>query len=255
MLVLLIACANIASMMLARAIARQREIGLRLSLGADRIRLVRQLLTESLVLAEPAAFVGLVLSEASLHFGQAALLSAMPSDLAQTVTIPSLQSDARVFGFLFASTTFSAMLFGLAPAIQATRLDVAQVTKGDFVADVRPAGLRNTLVVAQITACVMLLTCAGLSLRASARVSRQELGFATREILELDINEKFRPRILSRLAEVPALQAIAAAQSIPLNGTLPTVFIIAGEGTVRTSVQFRLARILPDSRDSDSERP
>jgi predicted permease len=238
MLVLLIACANIASMMLARAIARQREIGLRLSLGADRIRLVRQLLTESLVLAVPAAFVGLVLSETSLHFGQTALLSAMPSDLAQIVTIPSLQSDARVFGFLLTSAIFSAILFGLAPAIQATRLDVAQATKGDFVADLRPARLRNTLVVAQITACVMLLTCAGLSVRASARMSRQELGFATRGILELDINEKFRPQILSRLAEAPALQASAAAQSIPMNGMLPTASMIAGSGTVRSSYNF-----------------
>ncbi len=237
-LVLLIACANIASMMLARAIARQREIGLRLSLGADRIRLVRQLLTESLVLAVPAAFVGLVLSETSLHLGQTALLSAMPSDLAQIVTIPSLQSDARVFGFLLASATVSAILFGFAPAIQATRLDVAQATKGDFVADLRPTRLRNMLVVAQITACAMLLICAGLSLRASARMSKQEVGFATGGILELDINEKYRPRILSWLAENPAVQAIAAAESIPLNGMLRTAPVVAGEGSVRTSYNF-----------------
>jgi predicted permease len=239
LLVLLIACANIASMMLARAIARQRDIGLRLSLGAARIRLVRQLLTESLVLAVPAALAGAVLSETSLHLGQRALIFAMPSDLAQFVTIPPLQSDIRVFGFLVAVAVFSALLFGLAPAIQATRLDVAQAVKGEFAADLRPTKLRNALVIGQITACALLLTCAVLSLRASARLSNLEVGFATSGVLELDINEKYRPRILSRLAEEPAVQAIAVAQSIPLNGGLFMAPMIAGEGTaVRAAYNF-----------------
>jgi predicted permease len=157
------------------------------------------------------------------------LFSAMPSDLAQMVTIPTLQSDIRVFGFLVVVAVFSAILFGLAPAIQATRLDVVQATKGDFMSDLRPTKLRNALVIGQVTACAMLLTCAGLSLRANVRVSKQEVGFATRNILELDISEKHRPRILSQLAEEPTVQAIAAAQSIPLNGMLSTAPMIAGD--------------------------
>jgi predicted permease len=231
LLVLLIACANIASMMLARAVTRQREIGLRLSLGAVRIRLVRQLLTESLILAAPATLIAAMVSEASLHVGQRALFSAMPSDLAQIVSIPSLQSDIRVFGFLVAVAVFSAILFGLAPAIQATGLDIVRVTKGDFPSDVRPTKLRNALVIGQITACAMLLTCAGLSLRANGRMNKLEVGFATKKILELDINEKHRSRVLSRLAEEPEVQAIAAAQSIPLNGMLSKAPMIAGEAT------------------------
>jgi predicted permease len=231
LLVLLIACANIASMMLARAIARQREIGLRLALGAARIRLVRQLLTESLVLAIPAIIVGAVFSETSLRVGQTALISAMPADLAQMVTIPSLHSDLRVFGFLVVVAAVSAILCGLAPAIQATRVDVAAATKGEYIADLRPATLRNLLVIGQIIVCALLLTCAGLSLRASARMSRQEVGFATSGIVELDINERYRSSILSRLAEDPTVQAIAAAQSIPLNGMLLTAPMVTGEGT------------------------
>jgi predicted permease len=239
LLVLLIACANSASMMLARALTRQREIGLRLSLGAGRLRLVRQLLTESLALAVPAALTGALLAKTLLQFGQMALFSAIPSDLAQIVTVPSLHFDIRVFGFLITVAALSAILFGLAPAIQATRLDVAQATKGEFMADLRPTRLRNALVIGQIIACATLLPCAGISLRASARMSKQEVGFATKGVLELDIDEKYRPRILSRFAEEPTVQAIAAAQSIPLNGMLPTVPIIGGEGmSARASYNF-----------------
>ncbi len=238
-LVLLIACSNIASMMLARAIARQREIGVRLALGAGQIRLVRQLLTESLVLAVPSTIAGLVFSEASLHLGQNALLAAMPSDLAQVITITSLRPDLRVFGFLIFTTALSAILFGFASALQATRVDVVQATKGEFTADTRPARFRNALVIGQITACAMLLTCAVQSLRVSARIGAQEVGFATRGILGLDVNEKYRTKVLSRLAEEPSVHAIAAAQSIPLNGKLGSVPVIGGDGhTVRAAYNF-----------------
>ena len=97
-LVLLIACANIANMMLSRAVARQREIGIRLSLGAARFRLIRLLLTESILLAFPSALAGFAISEAAIHFGQKILFAAMPADFAQFVTIVPLPSDPRVFG-------------------------------------------------------------------------------------------------------------------------------------------------------------
>lgn len=239
LLVLLIACANIANMMLARAVARQREIGVRLSLGATRMRLARQLLTESLVLSVPAALVGLVFSETAIHFGQRWLFTVMPLDLAQIVTVPLLQPDIRVFGLLFGASVVSAILSGLVPALQATRLDVSQATKGEFTAELRPIKFRNALVTSEITACVMLLICTGLSLRASARMSKQEVGFATRGILELDINEKYRSRILSRLAEEPAIRAVAEAESIPLNGMLPKVPVVARDAsTLSVSYNF-----------------
>lgn len=239
LLVLLIACANIANMMLARGIARQREIGVRLSLGATRMRLARQLLTESLALSVPAALVGLVFSETAIHFGQRWLFTVMPVDLAQIVTVPLLQPDIRVYGLLFGASVVSAILSGLAPAVQATRLDVSQATKGEVTAELLPIKFRNALVTGEITACVMLLICTGLSLRASARMSKQEVGFGTRGILELDINEKYRSRILSRLAEEPIIRAVAEAESIPLNGMLPKVPVVARDAsTLNASYNF-----------------
>jgi len=239
LLVLCIACANIAGMMFARAVGRQREIGLRLSLGAARIRLVRQLLTESLVLSVPAAMAGAALSELALLAGQRVVFSAMPPDLAQIVTMPSLGFDIRVFGFLMAIAASSATLFGLAPALQATRLDLSQAAKGEFAPNMRPTRLRNALVILQITACVMLLTVAGLALRASSRMNRQEVGFTTSGVLEMHINEKYRSKLLSRLTEQPVVEGIASAQSIPLNGMLPTVPMISGERTAaRGSYNF-----------------
>jgi len=145
----------------------------------------------------------------------------------------------RVFGFLLLAAALSAILFGLAPALQATRLDVAQATKGEFRADVRPVRFRNALTLGQIVACAMLLTCKVQSLRVSARMGAQDVGFATSGILGLNVNEKYRSRVLSQLAAEPSVRAIAAAQSIPLNGRLGSVPVIGGERhTVRAAYNF-----------------
>src|SRR5260370_23942054 len=155
----------------------------------------------------------------------------MPAGFAEFVTIVPLPSGPRVFGFLFVAGVGSVLLFGLAPAIQATRLDVSQAAKGEFAADFRPARLRNALVVGQISVCVLLLICAGLSLRGSNRMSQQDVGFLTRGVVELEVQEKFRSQILSQLAAEPVVQAIAATKSPPLNGMLPGMPMVAGEGT------------------------
>src|SRR5205807_1576671 len=158
-LVLLIACANVANMMLARAMARQREIGIRLSLGAPRTRLIRQLLTESVLLAIPAAVAGFAVSQMTIELGVRVLFSTLPQEFAEYIRVTPLSPDLRVFLFMVGAAVTSALLFGLAPAIQATRASVVQAARGDFSNEFRPARLRNVLVVVQITACVLLLIC------------------------------------------------------------------------------------------------
>src|SRR5439155_227801 len=130
-LVPLIACANVANVMLARGIARQREIGIRLALGAARARLVRQLLTESLLLAIFAAALGYVISRWALDIGVRVMIASVPGEFAPYLHIIPLAPDLRVFGFVLVAALAAALAFGLVPALQA-RPNIVQASRGDF---------------------------------------------------------------------------------------------------------------------------
>ena len=217
-LVLLIACANIANLMLARAMSRQREIGTRLSLGASRFRLVRQLLTESIVLALPAAALGFLISQAVLEYGQRLMFATLPADFARFIRVMPLHADARVFGFMVIAAVAAAIFFGLAPALQVTRANVMQACKGEFTTDHRPARLRNALVIGQLTMCVLLLSCSMLLLHSARDLSRVVPGVKTGGVLELEFPQKYASALVSQLRAHPLVEKVAAAQSIPLNG-------------------------------------
>ncbi|MGD0297871.1 MAG: ABC transporter permease [Bryobacteraceae bacterium] len=229
-LVLLLACANVANMMLARAMARQREIGIRLSLGAGRGRLIRQLLTESLLLAIPAGLAGFLVSRVAIEAGLRIMYATLPPDMALIVPRISLPQDIRVFGFMLVAAFASALLFGLAPAVQSTRADVMLAARGEFTSDARPMRLRNTLVIVQITVCALLLICSGVLIRGESAMRSFDVGFRTHGVIGMDLPEKARPVILQRLGSDSTVEAIAAARSIPLNGILPPVLISAGVG-------------------------
>ncbi len=217
-LVLLIACANVANLMLARAMARQREIGTRLSLGASRPRLIRQLLTESLVLALAASIFGFFVAQVSLQYGQRLLFGSMPPYFAQYIRIIPLHADTRVFAFMIAAGIAAAILFGLAPALQVTRTNVLQACRGEFTTDHRPARLRNLLVVVQVTACVVLLSSSMMLLRSAREMAQIEPGLNTHGILSILYSEKHVSELLSYLQTNPLVESIIAAQSSPLNG-------------------------------------
>ncbi|MBK6843171.1 MAG: ABC transporter permease, partial [Gemmatimonadetes bacterium] len=181
-LILLICCANVSNLMLARALSRQREIATRLSIGASRWRIVRQLLTESVVLSLVASAVGL-------------LLATWGSDLVLATALPlplDLSLDWRVFGVSAALALSVGVLFGLAPALHATRGGTAEVLRQSATGgDGRRSRLQGGLVVAQVALSLLLLTMSGLFLRSLDKAQRLDLGFdASRRVLAIAV----RPR-------------------------------------------------------------
>jgi predicted permease len=136
-LILMIGCANVASLLLARAVSRQQEIGVRLSLGASRAQIVRQLLIESLVLALIAAALGYGISRLILETTVYSVLSTMPPDIGD-VRLGVPDADWRVVVFLIAGAMIATVLFGLAPALQATRLELVRTMRGEITRDARP---------------------------------------------------------------------------------------------------------------------
>ena len=227
-LVLLIACANVANMMLARGLARQRELGIRLSLGAARSRLVGQLLTEAVLLALPAALLGFVVSRITIDGGVRLMFVTLPAEIGPYLRVVPLSPDLRVFLFMLVAAVAAALLFGLAPALQATRPNIVQATRGDIDSDIRPSRLRNGLVVGQVTVCVLLLICAGILLRGVGRMQQLDIGIRTHGILRLDAQERpgARARVLDVIRRRADVRAIAGASDTPFGRRFPT--IVAG---------------------------
>ena len=230
-LALLLACGNVASMMLARAVARQREIGIRLSVGASRGRLIRQLLTESVLLSVPAGLLGWIVSRVAIEASLRTVYATVPSDMLELLHEVPLPVDWRVIVFMFLAALTSAVLFGLVPAIQATRANVMLAARGENTADLRSVRLRNGLVLAQITVCTVLMVTCGALLRTTAAMSSFDVGFRTGGVVAMGVVEHARKRVIEALAADPAVDGIAAASSIPLNGLVPGITLVTQKGS------------------------
>ena len=227
-LVLLIACANLANLLLARGAARQREFAVRLSIGAGRGRLIRQLLTESFLLAILGAALGVVLAQ----WADSLLLRMVsPTGSVGQETIQlSLRPDARVLAFTFAVAVLTALLFGLIPALRATRLDLSPMLKsGGSGATVEGHGRRfpvaKILVVAQVSISLVLLVAAGLFVRSLERLGEVNLGYKTERLLLFRVRpipagykDAAIPRVLQDLLDkFKAVPGVSAA-SLSSNG-------------------------------------
>ncbi|MBV9036527.1 MAG: FtsX-like permease family protein [Acidobacteriaceae bacterium] len=235
-LVLLLACTNVTNMMLARAFTRQREIGIRLSLGAARARLIRQLLTESVLLSIPAAILGFAIAQLTIRAALRVMFATVPPDLLELLHPMPLPVDGRVFGFMMMAALLSALLFGLAPALQATRGNVMLAARGEFSMDLRPTRLRNALVVTQITVCTLLLIACGALVRTTIAMSHVDLGFQTHGVIAMHVFDQERARVLQTLMTDPEVEAIVAASSIPLGGLVPSVTLSGGNDvTIRSA--------------------
>jgi len=224
-LVLMIGCANVANLLLARGVSRQREIGIRLSLGGSRRRIIRQLLTESLLLALAAAAGALVVSRVFLEGALAAAMTTIPPEFTQAVSLLNLAApvaDWRVRTFLVAGAAVSTVCFGLAPALQATRLDVVRTMRGEVTRDARPRRARQILIAVQVGASALLLICAAIFLRGAFAAATHDPGIRTSDTLRVSIEtEKQRATILQDLRTDPSV-AIVAASSRPTHGVIET---------------------------------
>ena len=224
-LVLLIACANVANMMLARGMARQRELGVRLALGAGRSRLVRQLMTEAVLLAVPAGAVGFLVSRVGVDVGVRLLFATVPDVFRPYLRVLSLAPDARLFAFLLLCAVIAAIAFGLVPALQTTRTNVVGATRGEFIAAARPTRLRNALVIGQITMCALLLITGGVLLRGAQRLERLDVGFRSQGIVQVYAPRALHDRVVERLRGLPGVLAIEAATQAPLDGRFQQIAV------------------------------
>jgi predicted permease len=214
-LALLIACANVANLLLARATTRQREVAIRLAIGAGRFRLIRQFLTESVLLAAIGGALGLLFA----WWGGQLLLILVSND---STPIPiDVTPNARILGFTIAVSLFTALLFGLAPALVATRQDVDTALKMTVLA--RPR-LSRLLVIVQVALSLLLLTGAGLFMRTLRNLRALDLGFAAESIIQVRINPlasgykqeqlpDLYQRLLDRLNSAPGIRSASMAGS------------------------------------------
>jgi predicted permease len=222
-LVLLIAGANVANMLLARATARQREVGIRLALGASRGRLIRQLVTESLILFLTGGVVGTALAYAGVN-GLSRLQPPVPIPVALDFHI-----DYRVLFFSLGITLAAGLLFGLAPALQATRSDLASVLRNS--ANLAKGGrwrLRGSMVSAQVAGTAFLLVIAGLFIRALGQAGNIDVGFNPDDVYVMGMELRttdykddklvaFADQAAREVAAVPGVISVAQTDFLPVN--------------------------------------
>ena len=241
-LVLLVASANVTNLMLARALARQPEIAVRLALGASRWRVVRQLTVESLVLAVPGAVAGLALIVVTARVFPAAILSTFPPGVLpiENVLIP-LDPDMRVMVFLAAAAVLSAMLITLAPAGRLARLRLAQATRGEVSPDARGSRLRSSLVAMQIGACVLFLVGAFGLIDQSSRLANPQFNLSFERVSIVRVDPDVRASVARRLASDAAVERVAAASRPPLMGSPSTVRATASTTRIALNTGYTIA--------------
>ena len=238
--VLLIACANVASLLLTRALARQKEVAIRSALGASRWRVVRQLLTESMVLSLVGGAAGLLIA----YWGVPALVAALPQN--QLNAMPFLKTvglDATILTFSFLLSLATGLFFGLAPALQSSRLDLNDVLKegGRNASATASHRLRSAMVVSEIALAVVLLVGAGLMMKSLFRLLQTNVGFKTENLLTMGVvlppakytepNQliNFNDQIQERVRSLPGVSNAGAVDILPVNAGNTTRFYVDGD--------------------------
>jgi putative ABC transport system permease protein len=246
-LVLLIACANVANLLLSKAVARQKEMAIRSALGAARLRLVRQLLTESVLLSATGGIIGLLLAWGAVQLFSRVESFALPQ-------FNTIQLNLEVLAFTCALAVATGVLFGIVPAFQASRPDLHEELKGGAGSSVSPGRTRrfasNALVVSEVALSLLLLVCAGLLLEDFARLRTLDVGVrpegvwtAAVALPEAGYKEQeqqfsFARNLLQHAAQTPGVDAAALSNRLPLEGGSNAYVKIKGESARAMSNQL-----------------
>jgi predicted permease len=238
--VLLIACANVASLLLTRSLSRNKEVAIRSALGASRWRVVRQMLTESILLSLAGGLAGLLIA----YFGLNALVAALPErQLNALPFLKSLNIDLRILGFAFALSAITGIIFGLVPALQTSRLDLNGTLKEggrSSLGGVRQR-LRSALVVSEIALAVVLLVGAGLMTKSLLRLLESNIGFNPENVLTLMVGVppaqyeqppaqiNVHQQFIEKIKTLPGVVGVGSVDVLPLQGGNTTRFYVDGD--------------------------
>jgi putative ABC transport system permease protein len=238
--VLLIACANVANLLLAKASTRHREIAIRTALGAGRVRLIRQLLTESVIMAIAGGALGLLLA----YWGVRVLVSISPDTIPRSKTIGL---DMQALGFTLAISLITGILFGLVPALQASKPNLNNTLKEGGRGGSAGAAqryIRNSLVVSEIALSLILLIGAGLLIRSFIRLREVDPGFKTEGVLTMQVTLPrakygdeprqiaFTQQLLQRIKTVPGIESSAITTTVPMLGGSIYGFTFEGDAAL-----------------------
>jgi predicted permease len=237
-MVLVIACANVASLQLARAASRQSELGMRMSLGASRARIIRQLLTESALLGLVAGAVALLFSWIFLQVVVVLIADAFPAEYGTFIF--HVTPDLAIFAYVFCLSLVAGILFGLAPALESSGAALSSALKAS--AGTAKAGgrrMRNFLMAAQVAVSLTLLIAGSMLVRSSIRALRMDTGYETRHVVNLDVRfpegysadrkATLARELRARLAALPGVAAITSARAPDSNGLRTAAVALNGE--------------------------
>jgi putative ABC transport system permease protein len=238
--VLLIACANVASLLLTRALSRQKEVAIRSALGASRWRVIRQLLTESILLSLAGGVAGLLIA----YWAVPALIAVLPqSQLNAMPFLTSLHINSGILAFSVVLSLLTGLIFGLAPALQSSRLDLNEALKEGGRQTSAGIGhrLRSAMVVTEIALAVVLLVGAGLMMKSLLRLLQTNIGFNTENLLTMtvilppakytEVNQQinFNDQLRQRVQSLPGVAAAGTVNILPVNAGNTTRFYIDGD--------------------------
>src|SRR5215468_8187286 len=238
-LVLVVACANVSNLLLARAVARQKEIGVRLALGASRGRLIRQLMTESLLLALLSGIVGLILASWLAPL----FLVVIPVEGLHV----HLEPNWTIFAYCLGASLLTAILFGMAPALQVSRVNPVSMIKAEgtlLSRRISESRLRNLLIITQVAVSFVVLVCAGLLIRGLQRAQATELGFAHENVFVLSLDlasagydapraAAFNQQLAERLKALPGVESVSLSGVVPFSATRYTPVTLEGRESKR----------------------